>query len=212
MSYVRLCKTDGLFSSGPQKNSEKPVLAGRQLLSLEKPVGLPPEKPDFIRKKNFVLMKSNVICHKFYYEIYPWNIIFNYNYPCHNFTMSAPSSPDALNISDLPSLPTISPGMFSNTMNLPPLPSSTQTVIDLTSPPRKPVKRKYDEVIDLTTIIEEEKEEEIMNHGYVRSQIIAPEYDETEVASEDDATIMSTDADDGKEPLLWDVAGKERWM
>ena len=117
--------------------------------------------------------------------------------------MSEPSSPDALNMSDLPSLPTISPGMFSDTMNLPPLPQSTQTVIDLTSPPRKPVKRKFDEVIDLTTIMEEEE--------YVYGDV--PQYEETLVATtDDDATIMSTEADDGKEPLLWDVAGKERWM
>lgn len=126
--------------------------------------------------------------------------------------MSEPSSPEnILNMSDLPSLPTISPGLFSDGMNLPSLPQSTQTIIDLTSPPRTAgMKRTYNEVVDLTGIIEEEEmedDDDDPNFGVQYEGTIG------DTITQDDTTVMSTEADDGNgEPLLWDVAGKERWM
>jgi hypothetical protein len=108
------------------------------------------------------------------------------------------------------SLPTLSPGVFSPD-DLPTFPGTVQMVIDLTSPSRYAtcigVKRRLDDdtcLIDLTDDVEEEKEPDF---GIAYEDTLV----ETEVDS-DRASIASTQAEDGREPLLWDLAGKERWM
>jgi len=128
---------------------------------------------------------------------------------------------NALDMSDLPSLPSISPhdmlvfdGFSFGSFPISPDVMTLPDIVNLLTPIEVPLhvqkKPRFNHVIDLTMDLQSE-EEDFQDDG---EGDVGIAYEETLVETEvdEDASIQSTLADDGKEESqIWDVAGKETW-